>query len=250
MQVSDMRALRILYSHKHNLLSLTSPKSSSSPSFISCKFRQNPKFSRQLHSSQHRKFPLESPDASTADSADGSSSWSTLSPSTSKYDAPVETFYDPISGRITTKRDFNDSGNNKEAKPNSTNQRDGDSNLSAFDHGEAAGTRLYGEIIGNSSTGKAKGRGKGKSKTTWVCSDCGYSDGQWWGYCRSCNATGSMKQFSLAADSSGSDGKVTGFQVSENLMKSWLPEQSVDAGPIRLTDVKKGLNSLDWRIPL
>lgn len=87
-------------------------------------------------------------------------------------------------------------------------------------------------------------RKKGKSKISWVCSDCGYTDGQWWGSCRSCESVGTMKQFS-EGDYNGerTDG------VSESVVRTWLPKQSVEAVPLRLMDVKRGMKT-DWRILL
>lgn len=100
--------------------------------------------------------------------------------------------------------------------------------------------RVY-EVIGNGN----KKKGKGKTKTVWVCSDCGYDDGQWWGICKQCNGINTMKRFS-----EGVERPVSGFEVSENVTRSWLPHQSVRAMPTKLTDVNKGINQSNWRIPL
>lgn len=100
--------------------------------------------------------------------------------------------------------------------------------------------RVY-EITGNGN----KKKGKGKSKTVWVCSDCGYDDGQWWGICKQCNGVNTMKRFSEEVDR-----PTSGFEVSENVTRSWLTHQSVRAMPTKLTDVNKGINQSNWRIPL
>ncbi|XP_055828734.1 uncharacterized protein LOC129896790 isoform X2 [Solanum dulcamara] len=100
--------------------------------------------------------------------------------------------------------------------------------------------RVY-QVIGNGN----KKKGKGKSKTVWVCSDCGYDDGQWWGICKQCNGVNTMKRFS-----EGVERLTSGFEVSENVTRSWLPHQSVRAMPTKLTDVNKGINQSNWRIPL
>jgi len=92
--------------------------------------------------------------------------------------------------------------------------------------------------------GKGK---KGKSKLVWVCSDCGYSDGQWWGTCRNCNKIGTLTEFSVSDDVEG--GKANGFEASENAMRSWLPDQRQSV-PVRLSEVSRGINHLDWRIRL
>lgn len=239
-----MRTLRILCSLKFRLLSLPTRKSSSSPTCIFFKFSQTPKFSRHFHSSWYLKCPQESTEAATAYSGDGSNSWSDYS--TSKKEASVETYYDPISGSIRTKRNYNHSNKVGEDESNFGYQSIGDPDLSTVQKRDEVGTTVFGETIG-SGRRKGKGKGKEKIKTTWVCSECGYSDGQWWGYCRSCNSSGSMKQLAL---DTGSGGKVTGHEVSENLVRSWLPNGTADGGPIRLTDVKSSLSYLNWRIPL
>lgn len=101
-----------------------------------------------------------------------------------------------------------------------------------------AGTKLFGGI--------ARSKKKGKVKTSWVCSNCGESFGQWWGECRSCNEMGTLKQFSETND----DGKVSGFEVSEKVVRSWMPLEAGEVGPTRLTDVNRGINWTERRIPL
>ncbi|KAF5466507.1 hypothetical protein F2P56_016425 [Juglans regia] len=87
----------------------------------------------------------------------------------------------------------------------------------------------------------ARSKKKGKEKVSWVCADCGHSDGQWWGLCRQCNAVGTLKRFS--------DGE-SEASVSEAASRSWLSQQTGDVRPLRLTDVNRGINQLKWRIPL
>ncbi|KAM1493039.1 hypothetical protein FF1_024884 [Malus domestica] len=101
-----------------------------------------------------------------------------------------------------------------------------------------AGTKLFGGI--------GRSKKKGKVKTSWVCSNCGESFGQWWGECRSCNEMGTLKQFSETSD----DGKVSGFEVSEKVVRSWMPLEASEVGPTRLTDVNRGINWTERRIPL
>ncbi|GAB4850357.1 hypothetical protein Ancab_029659 [Ancistrocladus abbreviatus] len=88
---------------------------------------------------------------------------------------------------------------------------------------------------------------KGKSKVQWVCSNCGNSHGQWWGSCTACHQVGTVKQFSASEDV---ESGVNGFEISENAMRSWLPEQAMHSRPVRLKDVICGMNQLEWRIPL
>ncbi|XP_045791043.1 DNA repair protein RadA-like [Trifolium pratense] len=89
----------------------------------------------------------------------------------------------------------------------------------------------------------------GKEKVSWVCSNCGYTAGQWWGVCRSCNVSGTMKEFHEVKGSE-SFGKVSGFSVMEDGLRSWLPEKSGELHPIRLSEVNRGVDHLHWRIPL
>ncbi|XP_004510322.1 uncharacterized protein [Cicer arietinum] len=94
-----------------------------------------------------------------------------------------------------------------------------------------------------------KNKKKGKEKVYWVCSNCGYSAGQWWGVCRSCSVSGTMKEF-REAKSSDSNAKVTGFSIMEDGLGSWLPQHNADLRPLRLSEVNRGLDHLHWRIPL
>jgi len=87
---------------------------------------------------------------------------------------------------------------------------------------------------------------KGKEKVYWVCSNCGYSTGQWWGVCRSCSVSGTMKEFHEVKSSE----KVSGFSVLEDGLGSWLPEKSGELRPLRLSEVNRGVDHLHWRIPL
>ncbi|KAK8584831.1 hypothetical protein V6N13_138777 [Hibiscus sabdariffa] len=85
---------------------------------------------------------------------------------------------------------------------------------------------------------------KGKSKVWWVCENCGHSDEQRWDVCRSCDGSGTMKRFSLV------ETKDNGVEFSETVMRSWLPKDAGDVKPVRLIDVKSGINKVNYRIPL
>ncbi|KAK8618813.1 hypothetical protein V6N13_132792 [Hibiscus sabdariffa] len=85
---------------------------------------------------------------------------------------------------------------------------------------------------------------KGKGKTRWVCQKCGYSDGQWWGICRSCQCSGTMESV-LEVET-----KNRGLEYSETLARSWLPKDAGDVEPVRLIDVNRGAEMTDYRIPL
>ncbi|KAL4279028.1 hypothetical protein GQ457_03G041370 [Hibiscus cannabinus] len=85
---------------------------------------------------------------------------------------------------------------------------------------------------------------RGKSKVWWVCENCGHSDEQRWDVCRSCDGSGTMKRFSLV------ETKDNGVEFSETAMRSWLPKDAGDVKPVRLIDVKSGINKVNYRIPL
>ncbi|KAL7162555.1 hypothetical protein ACSBR2_042949 [Camellia fascicularis] len=235
MQVSDMRALRTLYAHKHFRI-LRSQKPPSFPTLISSKsFPQNPKFSlqRTLYSTPHR----------LCNESTSSNSWATLNSPRTESKSSVNTVYDPVSGLLVTSR--GSKRNNNDGESESSN---GDEDVSKRSYGDVRRGNLgrrsekrlgFGEILVNKK--------KGKSKEQWVCSDCGHSDGQWWGSCRACNSVGTVKKFT-EVESDG--GKGSGFEVSDNLVKSWLPTLSGEVVPMRLTDVNRGINQLNWRIPL
>ncbi|KAK7389595.1 hypothetical protein VNO78_24764 [Psophocarpus tetragonolobus] len=116
---------------------------------------------------------------------------------------------------------------------------------SAKPHGSAA--KLEEEFRKGNVSGAAIGRKKkAKEKVQWVCSNCGYSAGQWWGVCRSCSVAGTMKEVKF----SGTDGMVSGFSVLEDGVGSWLPQQEGEMRPLRLAEVNRGLDIHHWRIPL
>ncbi|KAE7999166.1 hypothetical protein FH972_003631 [Carpinus fangiana] len=120
-------------------------------------------------------------------------------------------------------------------------------------YGRAPG-RLPSQTVNSSSDGNegakrpndrvgnvVRNKKKGKGKVNWVCNECGYSDGQWWGSCRECNAAGTMTRFSEGNSS---------VSVSEAASASWLPQHAGEVRPLRLTDVSRGVSRPDWRIPL
>ncbi|KAI6671844.1 hypothetical protein NL676_006729 [Syzygium grande] len=61
------------------------------------------------------------------------------------------------------------------------------------------------------------------------------------GSCRSCRSAGTMKQFAVEENGGGSE-KVRGFEVSENVVRSWMPQRADEVRPLRLTDVNRGVN--------
>ncbi|KAJ9568443.1 hypothetical protein OSB04_004409 [Centaurea solstitialis] len=159
----------------------------------------------------------------------------------------VSTVYDPVTERLVTTR----VSNPKHSESESDNRGERSSNS---DYADALkDDRSYGSVLKSSPGGLfgggfGSGKKKGKSKSTWVCTECGYTDGQWWGYCRECDNVNTMKEFTES--DSGGGGKTSGIQVSERIVKAWLPKGTGDVVPMRLTDVNRGVNHSDWRLPL
>ncbi|KAK6914813.1 LapB, rubredoxin metal binding domain [Dillenia turbinata] len=109
------------------------------------------------------------------------------------------------------------------------------------------GQRSVSKKLGIGGWGNVGFKKKGKSRETWVCSDCGNQVSQWWGACRACNTVGTLKKFS---DSDVGGNKSIRLAVSESAVGTWLPLQAANLQPMRLTDVNRGINKINWRIPL
>ncbi|KAL6140791.1 hypothetical protein ACLB2K_059084 [Fragaria x ananassa] len=210
MQVSDMRALRAIYTHQR----LLKPKSLPNPSLIS--FKEST-FSRHFHSSTHLR---RSQPPNSTDGVEPRSLWSVLSPAR----------------KDSIRSDGGESGSEDEMVPSSLVN-----GVSEIEKGK--GDRSVGKVESGSGSVSGLKNGKGKVKTSWVCSDCGETHGQWMGKCRSCFKFNTVKMFSVRND----DGKVSGIGVLEKV-RSWLPRG--EAQPVRLTDVNRGISWKDRRIPL
>ncbi|XP_073118566.1 uncharacterized protein [Henckelia pumila] len=222
MQAPNMRAFRFLNPYK-NLNTITFLNYSHS---IYCK-SHNP---RKIHYTPHRRSPDESAAARWSVFPDSQPPAETVSTRIST----VQTVYDPTSGRVTTTREVSDG---KEA------EADGGPvyNSSSIDQG----SRIYGDVIGSSSV-RDFFKKKGKSRSVYVCEDCGYSDGQWWGTCKQCENVGTMKR----CTTKNVERKLSGTEVSEKVVRTLLPKEMCVPTPIKLTDVYDRINVLDWRIPL
>ncbi|KAK9666019.1 hypothetical protein RND81_14G153700 [Saponaria officinalis] len=237
MQASEMAAIHILRSQSSFLL--PTKFKLFYPSLNSLHFfnqpNQNPKFSRHfrpIHSFTPKSSP-ESPLVNVDGLSEESPSISTPQESISETSPRVWSMFG--SPQIEPTDSINSIVSDREEEERARNRGNFSSN------------------VGNSAISRGfVGRGKkGKSKVHWVCSDCGHSEGQWWGTCKSCNKAGTLKQFSVSENEVG-NGRVSGYQASENVMKrSWLPEQMVGQNvPVRLADVNRGINHLEWRIRL
>lgn len=232
MQLSDMKSLRtIFYSRKYFL--------------ISCRSRLNPNsslfhYAGRFNRAQLSTTAVDAPNADRPENENGRNVW---------------TIYDPVTSRLHIQR-VKSSSDRNEPEPSigietfggSSRNANGVEDLTGEKAPESARKVGFGAgSICRPNLGKVVGVKKKKSKVSWVCSNCGHNEGQWWGTCRSCDMVGTMKQFSEGEDSGGGS---RGFEVSENVVRAWLPKQATDVHPLRLTDVNRGINTLDWRLPL
>ncbi|KAI8544526.1 hypothetical protein RHMOL_Rhmol08G0304100 [Rhododendron molle] len=247
MQVSDMRALKTLYSlHLRNLASYRPP------SLISCHNSPlNPRkflHRKTIHSTSHR---CNESGWTTSNAWDNSNNHAGSRPEKTSPSG-VAAVYDPISGRLVTRR----------GGPQSVPEDREPESSSVGGDEDAYRERTYGNVIRRESLGGggsenqglgSGGRGvyvnrkKGKGKVAWVCSSCGHSEGQWWGACRACSSVGTIVKF---VEGVYDEGKMSGFEVSENVVRTWFPNQGTETVPLRLTDVNRGVNQTEWRIPL
>ena len=237
-----MKAFRAISIHKH-FLTPQNRKFTSNPFHICSQSIHYTSFSSQFHrrfGSQAPSLSFEAPNGGNHSNPDGKSS-------------KVWTFYDPLSGRLVTEKVRDRSGGEQlggETQKGLSGLEDGvEEDLSeqksygAVKKAKSGGIEKvsYGDILGYKK--------KKKSKTSWVCSSCGYTDGQWWGMCRNCDAQGTMKEFS-EGDALGSCVKINGSSGVSEKAGSWLRKPEDQVLPIRLKDVKSGVTDPDWRITL
>ncbi|XP_052183049.1 uncharacterized protein LOC127795430 isoform X2 [Diospyros lotus] len=233
MVVLDMRAVRGIYAQR-NLRIFSNQSLPSSPTLLSYKPSQNPNFPRRIHSANRLLREQSSAEPDVLNERSGSASGTDDTIPENERDPGVYTVYDPATGRIVTRR-----GAAKSEASNGDGDGPGDRWSSGRGFGVVRGANLGFREVGGSR--------KKKTRFSWVCSDCGYSDGQWWGSCRACNGVGTLKKF---VEGEPDERKKSGFEVAKRVVGSWLAQKSAEAVPVRLMDVNRGINISDWRIPL
>ncbi|CAA0814675.1 Unknown protein [Striga hermonthica] len=209
-----------------------------------CESRNWPQQPRNLHSTPQRRFPS----SAATDNETTAPSWSAFPnlprppppDPTSQQTPAVETVYDPTAGCVVTTTESS-GGAGMEVEPGGSEGEDTAPSLEAS-------SRVYRDVIGSSSVSGSV-RKKGKMKSVFVCVDCGYSDGKWWGMCRECGEAGTMKRFAVesAQVESAQEKKGCGTRLPEDLERSWLPKE---ATPVRLSDVSNQIDESNWRFPL
>lgn len=226
-----MRAIRSLYVCK--TLRLISDQNRNLI-ITCCRYRDYPQLPKKIHSTPQPRFP-----SSTAANESTAPTWSAFpisTPTPTPVESPsretpaVQAAYDPTTGGVVIKREHNgskelDSGTAKTENISSTEM----------------GNKVYADVIGSSSVRSSTK--KGKTRSVHVCSNCGYSDGQWWGTCKQCGEVGTMKLFTTE----NAEQKTRGMQVSENAVRSWFQKETA---PIKLTDVYSRVSDTKWRISL
>ncbi|OMO70947.1 hypothetical protein CCACVL1_18565 [Corchorus capsularis] len=240
-----MKAVRsIYYTHKHFLL--LNPTTRRTP--VSFSF-----FPRHFHSSKPRLA---------------------LSSSESDSTRKTWTVYDPLTGDLST-RSGEQTSSNGDIQSSSGDEVESDFETERT-YGKAKNANLRNEsdtrkklsgrvrdsskeksdeispnkafsVDGSGSQGVVGNKKKGKGKVRWVCEKCGYSDGQWWGYCRSCESSGTMKSFSVVPEK---ETKNKGLEYSETMLRSWLPNDAGSVEPVSLMEVNRGIKESNNRIPL
>lgn len=107
---------------------------------------------------------------------------------------------------------------------------------------------VNGHIRWSSVAAARRPAGKGgKERSSYVCSNCGEGDSQWWGKCRHCNAMGTVDKYVGVAgpESGGVD-----VEWSHHIGRSWMPQKAKEVVPQSLQEVNKGVDQAQWRIPL
>ncbi|TYJ13747.1 hypothetical protein E1A91_A10G070800v1 [Gossypium mustelinum] len=241
MQIIEMKVLRsIYYTHTH-FLHRNLSRTPVSLSLFSRHFHSsNPRFSlNSLETDGTQRAPHAwtayeglTPDLSTPTNRHKGITQGNESASGDETDADFETHRTYGKAKNANLSDGDKTQMAKNARYIPNENTDGMSRKKAF----SVNGLGVGDIVGNKK--------KGKSRVKWVCENCGYSDGQWWGVCRSCDFSGTMKRFSEV------ETKNRGLEFSETLARSWLPKDTGDVEPVKLIDVNSGVKKTDYRIPL
>ncbi|XP_054780856.1 uncharacterized protein LOC129288358 [Prosopis cineraria] len=229
MQSSVMRVLRAVFTTKLHLLYPVNLKRLSAPSVASFRSFPNPRFSRYSHFTSSHQIDSslgidtsEEPKTNLKAHSEERTTWS-------RYSHLPKASSDGQNNRSDSVDEVENFGSQR-------------ANGRLKEASSVQGTEQDGGIRRRVGIKK-----KEKGKTHWVCTNCGYTTGQWFGFCRSCNSNSTMKEYHETKLSDS--GKVSGFSVSENVMGLWLPQQAGELCPLKLTDVNRGVNHQEWRIP-
>lgn len=166
-----------------------------------------------------------------------SSASASASDSESPEESPAWGVYDPVAGRIVV----------QDAPPAASSSSSSDNDDGEEDAEEKGKVTRSGRMgLGSWSTIAAPRRAAGKSrklKGSFVCSECGEGESQWWGVCPSCKAVGTLDDYVPKAAAGSTE-------ESHHAVRSWIPHKSKEMVPQSLQDVNKGFDQTEWRIPL
>ncbi|KAJ3683644.1 hypothetical protein LUZ60_013871 [Juncus effusus] len=175
----------------------------------------------------------------------------------------VTTYFDPIQGTIVTKEPEFDKfvGSFSSIGEFPTQAKRNGSEREEEREGEQTGRKIWEKrhksrnnraetpqktnSWSNSVIRKPKGA---KTRVSYVCDSCGANFSQWWGTCRSCGTIGSIKSFTESGPELSEVKR--GAELSEAVVRSWLPQKAGTLVPKSLTEINKGRDQSEWRIPL
>ncbi|XP_062233603.1 uncharacterized protein LOC133930853 isoform X2 [Phragmites australis] len=164
------------------------------------------------------------------------------SASASDSETPAESdawgVYDPVAGRIV----MQGAPPPTPSSPNAADDEEESENESVKEKGRPSGGK--GKVSWSAVAAPRKPGGKaGRQRVSYVCSNCGEGDSQWWGICPHCKEMGTLTKFVAGTDADSTEG-------SHHAVRSWIPQKSREMVPQSLLDVKKGMDQAEWRIPL
>ncbi|KAJ1258050.1 hypothetical protein BS78_10G044500 [Paspalum vaginatum] len=183
-----------------------------------------------------------------------------LSPA-SDSEAPADSdawgVYDPVAGRIvmqgslpqTSTTEAKDEEEEEEEKGEGVGEREDEAAAGGVKEkgkkgrASAQGVKRLTKWSSVAAARKPAGKG-GKERVSWVCSNCGEADSQWWGTCRYCDSMGTVNRFVAGPEGGAS------AEVSHHVGRSWIPQKSKEMVPQSLQEVNKGVNQAEWRMPL
>ncbi|XP_066377232.1 uncharacterized protein [Miscanthus floridulus] len=171
--------------------------------------------------------------------------------------------YDPVSGRIvkqgspppsssTTVEEKDEEKDEEEEQEDEEGEETGElqdeEEAGVKEKGKKQASALRGnhQVKWSSVAAARRPAGKGgKERSSYVCSNCGEGDSQWWGKCRHCNAIGTVDKYVP-----GPDGGGAAVEGSHHIGRSWIPQKAKEMVPQSLQEVNKGVDQAQWRIPL
>lgn len=194
------------------------------------------------------------------DSLSASAARSSAPASASDSEAPAVSdawgVYDPVSGRIVKQGSpppSSSTTDEDEKEEEEAGELEDEEEAGVKEKGKKQASALGGnrQVRWSSvATARRPAAGKrSKEKSSYVCSNCGEGESQWWGICRHCSAVGTLVEFVAGSDGGGASAEGEGSQ-SHHIGRSWIPRKAKEMVPQSLQEVNKGVDQAEWRIPL